>query len=63
MLLKAASLRNTCSSNDANEIEVQSTETSIIKALRCDAPFGLVSTDFYKYAATLLLSLKLLNQM
>ena len=49
MLLRAASLRNICSSNDANEIEVQSTETSIIKAFRCDMHlldlFQLISTN------------------
>ncbi len=38
-----------------NETKVQSTETIIRKVFRCDAPFGLVSIDFYKYYATLLL--------
>ena len=38
-----------------NETKVRSTGTMIGKAFRCDAPFGLVSIDFYKYSATLLL--------
>ena len=38
-----------------NEIEVQSTETMIRKRFRCYAPFELISIDFYKYYATLLL--------
>ena len=43
--------------------KVRSTETVLYKRFRCDAPFKLVSIDFYKYYATLLLGvLSIINQ-